>query len=141
MEVAKEVLARHRAGGYEINVACGKDQLEELWERTRLGNISANSAVLGLFRDRERAPMRGDTRRADQGAFLRCWGPDTCQDALRRCSLLTILQLAIEFGISDPDLAQAYARARRSCGARNPELDKFAAEFGYELDFGGPLRL
>ena len=56
-------------------------------------------------------------------------------------SLLTILQLAIEFGISDPDLAQAYAKARRSCGARNPELDEFAAEFGYELDFGGPLHL
>ncbi|MFY9991392.1 MAG: hypothetical protein WAL40_10195 [Rhodoplanes sp.] len=53
-------------------------------------------------------------------------------------SLLTILQLAIEFGISDPDLAQAYARARRICGARNPELDEFAAEFGHELDFGGP---
>ena len=47
-------------------------------------------------------------------------------------SLLTILQLAIEFGISDPDLAQAYARARRSCGAHNNELDEFAAEFGYE---------
>ena len=56
-------------------------------------------------------------------------------------SLSTILQLAIEFGISDPDLAHAYANARRSCGARNPELDEFAAEFGYELDFGGPLRL
>lgn len=55
-------------------------------------------------------------------------------------SLLTILQLVIEFGISDPDLARAYARARRSCGARNPELDKFAAEFGYELDFGGTPR-
>jgi hypothetical protein len=54
-------------------------------------------------------------------------------------SLLTILQLAIEFGISDPDLAQAYARARRSCGARNPELDRFVAEFGYKLDFDGPL--
>ena len=57
--------------------------------------------------------------------------PTLVQDALRRVSLLTILQLAIEFGISDPDLAQAYPRARRSCGARNPELDEFAAEFGY----------
>jgi hypothetical protein len=54
---------------------------------------------------------------------------------------LTILQLAIEFGISDPDLAQAYARARRSYGARNPELDEFVAEFGYGLDFGDPLNL
>jgi hypothetical protein len=56
-------------------------------------------------------------------------------------SLLTILRLAIEFGISDTELAQAYARARQSCGARNPQLDEFAAEFGYELDFEAPLGL
>jgi hypothetical protein len=45
-------------------------------------------------------------------------------------SLLTLLRLAIEFGISDRDLAQAYVGARRNCGARNPEMDEFAAEFG-----------
>jgi hypothetical protein len=49
-------------------------------------------------------------------------------------SLLTILRLAIEFEVSERGLAQAYASARRSCGARNPALDEFAAEFGYELD-------
>jgi hypothetical protein len=53
-------------------------------------------------------------------------------------SLLTILQLAIEFGISDSDLALAYARARQSFGARNPELDDFATEFGYDLDDDAP---
>ena len=36
--------------------------------------------------------------------------------------------------------AQA-VNARRNCGARNPKLDEFAAEFGYELDFDAPLGL
>jgi hypothetical protein len=56
-------------------------------------------------------------------------------------SLLTILRLAIEFEISDPELARAYANARRRCGARNPELDVFAAEFGHEVDFDAALGL
>jgi AraC-like DNA-binding protein len=56
-------------------------------------------------------------------------------------SLLTILRLAIEFGISDRDLARAYVSARRYCGARNLQLDEFAAKFGHELDFDAPLRL
>ena len=90
------------------------------------------------LRDRERAPV---TRDEYGGTFLWRRGSNSRPDSLQRRHLLTILQLAIEFGEFDPDLAQAYARARRSCGARNPELDEFAAEFGYELDFGGPLRL
>lgn len=49
-------------------------------------------------------------------------------------SLSTLMRLAIEFGISDAVLAQAYANARRNCAARNPDLDSFAAEFGHELD-------
>jgi hypothetical protein len=49
-------------------------------------------------------------------------------------SLSTLMQLAIEYDISDAALARAYANARRSHAASNPELDDFAAEQGIAAD-------
>jgi hypothetical protein len=49
-------------------------------------------------------------------------------------SLGTLIKLAIAFGISDAALAEAYARARRLHAARQPDLDRFAAELGHVFD-------
>jgi hypothetical protein len=47
-------------------------------------------------------------------------------------ALSTLMRLAIELEISDETLARAYLRARSEHAASNPELDRFAAEMGYD---------
>jgi hypothetical protein len=44
--------------------------------------------------------------------------------------LHTLLSLATLFGIDDPTLARAYARARRQAAAANADLDEYAATCG-----------
>ena len=45
-------------------------------------------------------------------------------------SLTTLLRLAMAFGISDAELAQAYSLARRNHAASQPDLDRFLGEVG-----------
>jgi hypothetical protein len=45
-------------------------------------------------------------------------------------NLSTLIRLAIAYGISDADLAKAYARARDVYGAANPEMDEFVIDIG-----------
>ena len=44
--------------------------------------------------------------------------------------LATLMQLAIDFKISDAVLARAYLHAREAYGVYNPEMDEIAQEMG-----------
>jgi hypothetical protein len=88
--------------------------------RTALNAIENASTVPVAREDLPRLLSTGE----GEGSHLRAFFGDV--------DLHTLLRLATMFGIDDPTLIRAYARAKTAAAAANADLDEYAATLGYE---------